>query len=85
MKNLSKLIVGIGMAAASLSATAAQSHIKLYTNVDTSLAPLRSDGSSLPNLIDLTHIPGQGLPDLWGCTHRCRYACRDPKPARWHP
>lgn len=61
MKKLNKALLCAAMLSAACSAHAVESHIRLYTNVDTSLALLRADGSALPDLIDLTHIPGQGL------------------------
>lgn len=58
---LKKVALAAALATASLSANAAESHIKVYTNVDTTLALMKADGSALPDLITLAHIPGQGL------------------------
>jgi len=58
---LKKAALAAALATASLSAHAVESHIKVYTNVDTTLALMKADGSALPDLITLAHIPGQGL------------------------
>ncbi|WP_141057403.1 CS1 type fimbrial major subunit [Stenotrophomonas rhizophila] len=58
---LTKVALTAALTAASLSANAAESHIKVYTNVDTTLALMKADGSALPDLITLDHLPGQGL------------------------
>ncbi len=58
---LKKAALAAALAAASVSAHAVESHIKVYTNVDTTLALMKADGSALPDLITLAHIPGQGL------------------------
>lgn len=48
---LKKATLVAALATASLSANAAESHIKVYTNVDTTLALMKADGSALPDLI----------------------------------
>ncbi|HFL1972545.1 TPA: CS1 type fimbrial major subunit [Stenotrophomonas maltophilia] len=58
---LKKAALAAALATASLSTHAVESHIKVYTNVDTTLALMKADGSALPDLITLAHIPGQGL------------------------
>lgn len=58
---LKKAALTAALATASLSVNAAESHIKVYTNVDTTLALMKADGSALPDLITLDHVPGQGL------------------------
>ncbi|HEF1861679.1 TPA: fimbrial protein [Stenotrophomonas maltophilia] len=58
---LMKAALAAALATVSLSANAAESHIKVYTNVDLSLALLKADGSPLPDMMEMTHIPGDGL------------------------
>lgn len=58
---LKKAALAVALVTASLSANAAESHIKVYTNVDPSLALMKQDGTALPDLIALDHVPGQGL------------------------
>ena len=58
---LKKVALAAALATASLSTNAAESHIKVYANVDPSIALMKQDGSALPDLITLDHVPGQGL------------------------
>jgi hypothetical protein len=54
-------VAAIALAAASTSAHAIQADIKIWADVDPTLALLRADGSALPNGVALTYQPGQGL------------------------
>lgn len=49
------------LSTASLSANAAEANISVWAQVDTSLALLKSDGSALPDIINLVHNPASGL------------------------
>ncbi|MET4616091.1 hypothetical protein ABIA71_001666 [Stenotrophomonas sp. 2619] len=69
-----KAALAAALVTVSLSANAAESHIKVYTNVDLSLALLKADGSPLPDLMEMTHIPGDGLR---GITERVRVFTND--------
>lgn len=54
-------LVAIALAAASTSAHAIQADIKVWADVDPTLALLRADGSALPDGVALTHNPINGL------------------------
>jgi len=69
-----KAALAAALVTVSLSANAAESHIKVYTNVDLSLALLKADGSPLPDLMEMPHIPGDGLR---GITERVRVFTND--------
>lgn len=71
---LKKATLAAALATVSLSANAAESHIKVYTNVDLSLALLKADGSPLPDMMEMTHIPGDGLRTI---TERVRVFTND--------
>ena len=58
---LKKAALAAALVTASLSANAAESHITVYTNVDLTLALLKTDGSALPDEIPMVYIPGRGL------------------------
>lgn len=58
---LKKVALAAALTAASLSAHAAESHIKVYTDVDLTLALLKADGSPLSDTMEMIHMPGDGL------------------------
>lgn len=74
MTLLRKLSLAAALATVSLSANAAESHIMVYTNVDLSLALLKADGSPMPDMMVMTHIPGDGLRTI---TERVRVFTND--------
>lgn len=54
-------VLTIALAAASTSAHAAQADIKIWADVDPTVALLRADGSALPDAVQLTYQPNNGL------------------------
>lgn len=58
---LSKAALVAALATASLSASAAETHITVWADVDPTLALLQADGSVLPDSVQLTHNPTSGL------------------------
>lgn len=58
---LKKAALTAALATASLSASAAETHITVWADVDPTLALLQADGSVLPDSVPLTHNPIRGL------------------------
>lgn len=58
---IKKAALAAALATVSLSATAAESNISVWAQVDTSLALLKDDGTALPDTVNLVHNPHSGL------------------------
>ncbi|MEN5427546.1 CS1 type fimbrial major subunit [Stenotrophomonas pennii] len=54
-------VLAIALAAASTSAHAVQADIKIWADVDPTVALMRADGSALPDAVKLAYQPGNGL------------------------
>ncbi|NIJ68872.1 CS1 type fimbrial major subunit [Xanthomonas sp. 60] len=54
-------VLAVALAAASTSAQAIQADIKIWADIDPTLALLRADGSALPSDVPLTYNPANGL------------------------
>lgn len=61
MKKHRTVLLAAALMAASSTVHASQTLIKVWTDVDTTLALLRADGSTLPDAVQLTHNPNSGL------------------------
>ncbi|MBA0282432.1 fimbrial protein [Stenotrophomonas maltophilia] len=58
---LKKTALAAALVTATLSANAAETHISVWAQVDTSLALLKDDGTALPDVVNLVHNPASGL------------------------
>lgn len=56
-----RLLLALALAGTAGIAHGAQADIKVWADVDTTLALLKADGSPLPDVVELVHRPGQGL------------------------
>jgi len=61
MKSLLPLVTTALLCAASLPAHAVQTDIKVWADVDTTLALLKADGSALTDVVRMSHNPANGL------------------------
>ncbi len=61
MKSLSSLVATALLCVASLPAYAVQTDIKVWADVDTTLALLKADGSALTDVVRMSHNPANGL------------------------
>ncbi len=61
MKSLSSLAATALLCAASVPAHAIQTDIKVWADVDTTLALLKADGSALTDVVRMSHNPANGL------------------------
>lgn len=59
--NRSSAVLALVLAAAAVPAHAVQADIKVWADIDTTLALMRADGSALPDVVQMSHNPASGL------------------------